>query len=193
MSIWLLPKPGTLPSLCILTVSFVTRAKLWPWFESGQENLAQTSRLGLGGGWGCEVSCGGNHRPRGKTTTGSALDGAVCVSESIQHHTETKMSSFWRNFHHWLHWKLSFWQLPVQPVMNISSKWRLFRFSVSSDSGLWPIRRQAITWTNAYLLSIGPLGTNFSEILNKIFTFSLKKMHLKLLSAKMAAILSRGR
>ena len=27
-----------------------------------------------GGGWGCEVSCGG---PRGKTTTGSALDGAV--------------------------------------------------------------------------------------------------------------------
>ena len=31
----------------------------------------------LGGGWGCEVSCGGHHRPRGKTTTGSALDGAV--------------------------------------------------------------------------------------------------------------------
>ena len=30
-----------------------------------------------GGGWGCEVSCGGHHRPRGKTTTGLALDGAV--------------------------------------------------------------------------------------------------------------------
>ena len=44
--------------------------------------------------------------------------------------TETKMSSFWRNFHHWLHWKLSFWQLPVQPVMIISSKWRHFRFCV---------------------------------------------------------------
>ena len=29
------------------------------------------------GGWGCEISCGGHHRPRGKTTTGSALDGAV--------------------------------------------------------------------------------------------------------------------
>ena len=29
------------------------------------------------GGWGSEVSCGGHHRPRGKTTTGSALDGAV--------------------------------------------------------------------------------------------------------------------
>ena len=44
--------------------------------------------------------------------------------------TETEMSSFWRNFNHWLHWKLSFWQLPVQPVMKISSKWRHFRFSV---------------------------------------------------------------
>ena len=39
------------------------------------------------------------------------------------------MSSFWWNFHHWLHWKLSKWQLPVQPVIKISSKWRHFRFS----------------------------------------------------------------
>ena len=29
------------------------------------------------GGWGCEVSCGGHHIQRGKTTTGSAVDGAV--------------------------------------------------------------------------------------------------------------------
>ena len=46
--------------------------------------------------------------------------------------TEKKMSSFWRYFHHWLHWKLSFWQLPVQPVMKISSKWN-FRFSDPTD------------------------------------------------------------
>ena len=45
-------------------------------------------------------------------------------------YTETKMSSFWWKFHHWLHRKLSFWQLSVQPVMKISSKWRHFRFSV---------------------------------------------------------------
>ena len=31
----------------------------------------------LGGGWGCEVSCGGHQRQSGKTTAGSALDGAV--------------------------------------------------------------------------------------------------------------------
>ena len=55
-----------------------------------------------------------------------------CLLMCWQPYTETKMSSFWRNFHHWLHWKLSFWQLPVQPVMNISSKWRLFRFSVGA-------------------------------------------------------------
>ena len=34
-------------------------------------------------------------------------------------YTETEMSSFWWNFNHWLHWKLSKWQLPVQPVMKI--------------------------------------------------------------------------
>ena len=43
--------------------------------------------------------------------------------------TETEMLSFWWNFNHWLHRKLSFWQLSVQPVMKISSKWRHFCFS----------------------------------------------------------------
>ena len=45
-------------------------------------------------------------------------------------YTETEMLSFWWNFNHWLHRKLSFWQLSVQPVMKISSKWRHFCFSV---------------------------------------------------------------
>ena len=31
----------------------------------------------VGGGWGCEVSRGGHHRQRGKTITGSAMNGAV--------------------------------------------------------------------------------------------------------------------
>ena len=53
------------------------------------------------------------------------------------------------------------------------------------------VRRQAIIWTNAAILLIGPLGTNFSEILTAIHTFSFKKMHLKISSAKMTAILSR--
>ena len=55
---------------------------------------------------------------------------------------------------------------------------------IGSDNGLSPGRRQAIIWTNAGILLIGPLGTNFSEILNKIHTFSFKKMRLKMLSGK---------
>ena len=46
------------------------------------------------------------------------------------------------------------------------------------------VRRQAIIWTNAGILVIGPLWTNFSEILIDIHTFSFKKMHLKMSSAK---------
>ena len=44
--------------------------------------------------------------------------------------------------------------------------------------------------TNAASLITGPLETNFSEILIKIQTFSLKKIDLKMMSAQMAAILS---
>ena len=47
-----------------------------------------------------------------------------------------------------------------------------------------PIRRQAIIKTSAGLLSIGPLATNFSEILVKIRNLSFTKIYLKLLSAK---------
>ena len=52
------------------------------------------------------------------------------------------------------------------------------------DNGLSPDRRQAIIWTNAEILLIGPLGTNFSEILTGIQTFSFKKMQFKMSSAK---------
>ena len=46
---------------------------------------------------------------------------------------------------------------------------------ISSDNGLSPGRRQVIIWANAGILLIGPLGTNFNEILIKIQIFSLKK------------------
>ena len=55
---------------------------------------------------------------------------------------------------------------------------------IGSDKGLSPDRRQAIIWTNAGLLLIRTLGTNFSEILIKILTFLFKKMRLKVSSAK---------
>ena len=55
---------------------------------------------------------------------------------------------------------------------------------LGSDNGFAPGRRQAIIRTNAAILLIGPLVTNFSEILIRIQTFSFKKMHLKMSSAK---------
>ena len=55
---------------------------------------------------------------------------------------------------------------------------------IGSDSGLSPGRRQAIIWTNAGILLIRTLGTNFIEILGEIHSFSFSKMHLKMSSAK---------
>ena len=55
---------------------------------------------------------------------------------------------------------------------------------ISSDNGLSPGRHQAIIWTNAGILLIGPLRTNFSEISIEIYAVSIKKMHLKMLSWK---------
>ena len=55
---------------------------------------------------------------------------------------------------------------------------------IGSDNGLSPDRRQAIIWTYAGLLSIRPLWTYFSENRIKMQQFSLKKMQLKMSSAK---------
>ena len=56
--------------------------------------------------------------------------------------------------------------------------------NIDSDNGLAASMRQAIVWTNAGLLSIGTLGTNFCEILIEIHAFSFKKMHLKMSSGE---------
>ena len=56
-----------------------------------------------------------------------------------------------------------------------------------SDNGLSPRRRQAIIGTSVGMLLIGPLGTNFSEILSDIDIFSFKQNAIW----KTAAILSR--
>ena len=62
---------------------------------------------------------------------------------------------------------------------------------IGSDNGLSPGRCQAIIWTNAGILLIGTLRTNFSEILSKIHTFSFKKNAFENGVWEMASILSR--
>ena len=56
--------------------------------------------------------------------------------------------------------------------------------TIGSDNGLSPGRRQAIIWSNDGILLFRTLGTNVSEILREIHSFSFKKMHLKVPSAK---------
>ena len=72
-----------------------------------------------------------------------------------------------------------------------SAHWgRMTRICVSnliilgSDNGVSHDQRKAIIWTNAGILLIGPLGTNFSEILIEIHRFSFTKIRLKMLAAK---------
>ena len=84
----------------------------------------------------------------------------------------------------WIH-------LPLGDVSKFLTHWgRVTHICVSNltiigpDNGLSPGRRQAIIWTNAGILLIGPWGTNFSEISIGIYTFSFNKIHLEMSSAK---------
>ena len=60
---------------------------------------------------------------------------------------------------------------------------------IGSDNGLSPDRRQTIIRTNAGILLIRTVGTNFSEILSEIHTFLLKIASENVVY-EMAAILS---
>ena len=95
--------------------------------------------------------------------------------------------------------KKTFYEMLSQTVSEISSLTHWGRVMnictgnltiVGSDNGLSPGRCQAITWTNIGIFFIGPLGTNFSEMLNEMHTFSLKNPFENVV-CKMAAILSR--
>ena len=55
---------------------------------------------------------------------------------------------------------------------------------IYSGNGLSPGQHQAIIWYYAGILLTGSLITKFSEILNEIQTFSLRKIRLKMLSVK---------
>ena len=83
----------------------------------------------------------------------------------------------WKRFMKWYPFTLTHWG----PVTHICVS---DLTNIGSGNGLSPGRRQAIIWTNAGILLIGPLRTNFSEILIEIHAFSFTIIHLKMLSAK---------
>ena len=107
--------------------------------------------------------------------------------------------SSWMLHPHWLILRLSqwWWSNPKEyGQINHTDNWQSTHWgrvthicvskltSVGSDNGLSPGRRQAILWTSAGILLIGPLGRNFSENLIEIHIFSFKKMHLQMSSGK---------
>ena len=61
---------------------------------------------------------------------------------------------------------------------------------IATDNGVSPGRRQAIICTSAGKSLIGPLGSNFSEILIGIQTFSFEEMQLKMSYANVSASMS---
>ena len=79
-------------------------------------------------------------------------------------------------------WFIDIFQLVwwTPSLIYASIKW----FSFGPDNGLSSGRHQAIIWTKVGILLIWPWETNFSEMLMEMQTFLLKKMHLKLSSAK---------
>ena len=86
-----------------------------------------------------------------------------------------------------LTWLLFGWQLSCQPIRCQVWKSLLTHWGraahicagnltiIGSDNSLLSGQCQGIIWTNAGILLIVPLGTNFSEILIETHTFSLKK------------------
>ena len=62
---------------------------------------------------------------------------------------------------------------------------------IGSDNGLSPGRRQAIIWTNARILLIWPLWTNFSDIFYQNSITFIPENELENVVCEMASILSR--
>ena len=92
-------------------------------------------------------------------------------------HFHIKFSSHRRKSYWWYWYSLTHWGQNTHICFNDIT-------IIGSDNGLSPGQCQAITWTNVRILLIGPLGTNFSEMLIEIHTFLFKKVNLKMLSGK---------
>ena len=86
------------------------------------------------------------------------------------------LTHFW---HSWSQFFIFAWDVTAGGILRTG----VLICLVGSDNGLAPIWCQAITWTNDDS-SIGPLGTQFSEIWIKVWRFSFNKIHLKMLSAE---------
>ena len=82
---------------------------------------------------------------------------------------DLKITFWWNSIHN--SFRKCIWNYVYKILAILLTHWgRVMHICVSnlaiigSDNGLSPGQPQAIIWTSAGILSIGPLGTNFSEI-----------------------------
>ena len=73
------------------------------------------------------------------------------------------------------------------------TEWWDSSVSTVSGNGLLSVRRQAITWTNAKLLSIRAWGIYFNEILFEIHKFPSKNIYPRISSEQMDILFSFSR
>ena len=82
------------------------------------------------------------------------------------------------------------WYIICHPYLTLTHLGRVIHICISkfttigSDDGLLSVYCQAIIWTNAGILLIESLGTQFSEIVIKIHIYAVQKMLLKMSSVK---------
>ena len=101
----------------------------------------------------------------------------------MQHNWYIKVSTFEPNLIRWCS-LLTHWGR-VTPIC--VSKLTV----IGSDNCLSPGRRQAIIWTNAGILLIGSLGTNFNDFFNRNSYIFTQENQFENVVWKMASILSR--
>ena len=112
------------------------------------------------------------------------------VQQFIQPYNTEKAKAY-----HWAHMKETHQYYKARvgwivfPWHNvIEAEWRIYasvkHANIASDYGLSPVRCQTIIWANVVILSIRPQGAYSNETIFKIQNISVKKMHLKMLSAK---------
>ena len=103
----------------------------------------------------------------------------LIISEILCHSTEGNIRGIVQDISPWLIWILKIIDLKLEPHLTGASKlthWGQVQVThicvskltiIGSDNSVSHGRHQAIIWTNEGILLIGPLGTNFSEILIK--------------------------
>ena len=129
--------------------------------------------------------------PRSGKVTYWAYNALIKIIVSVSFHGSVSLVFLINQIKLTQDWSTRLWPVGPWKVYTFFNHWgRVTHICVSkltiigSDNGLSPGRPQAITLTNAGILMIGPLGTNFGEISIDILTFSFKKIRFKMSSGK---------